>query len=323
MRKQLSFIIRITVSLALIMVLLYVMRGKYGQILDVLKGASLPVFGIAFAAFIMAIATASFRLMLIIEAQDISITFMEALSLTFIGYFFNNFLPTAIGGDVVKAYYLGKKSRNATGSYTSVFVDRAMGLFTMVLMAFFALLFFRGSLVDNTVRYSVFAITAIAVLGIIFMANKGFARRFSVLLKLVKPLEEKLIKLYHAVNKYRHHWLLMLKTLLISVVSQLMFFASYGILARSIGSRIASIDILVRMPIVSMASLLPSINGLGVREGAMVVFFGPLIGNANAFAVSILAILALLVISLIGGLIYALSPQFKVKFNEIEKGESA
>jgi len=305
------------------MVLLYIMRGKYGQIINVLKGARLPVFGIAFAVFTLATATASARLKLIIEAQDISITFMEAFSLTFIGYFFNNFLPTAIGGDVAKAYYLGRKSLNTTGSYTSVFVDRAVGLITMVFMAFVALLFFRGSIVDDTVRYSVFAITAIAVLGIVFMANKGFARRFSVLLCLVKPLEEKLVKVYHAVNQYRHHWLLMLKTLLISVVSQLCFFTFYGILALSIGSRIAPVDVLMRMPIVSMMSLLPSINGLGVREGATVVFFGPLIGNEKAFAVSILALSALLITSLIGGIIYALSPQFKVKFKEMEKGELA
>jgi hypothetical protein len=55
----------------------------------------------------------------------------------------------------------------------------------------------------------------------------------------------------------------------------------------------------------------------------MVVLFGPLIGKENALAVSILMIMLLLITSVIGGVIYALSPQFKMKLKEIEKeGES-
>ncbi|MBU0605702.1 MAG: hypothetical protein KKH77_05390, partial [Candidatus Omnitrophica bacterium] len=61
------------------------------------------------------------------------------------------------------------------------------------------------------------------------------------------------------------------------------------------------------------------INGLGVREGSMVMFFGPLIGKEQALAISILMLMLLLITSVIGGVIYALSPQFKMKLKEIEK----
>jgi hypothetical protein len=49
----------------------------------------------------------------------------------------------------------------------------------------------------------------------------------------------------------------------------------------------------------------------------MVVFFGPLIGRENAFAVSVLWLFILLIISVIGGVIYGLSPQFRVRMKEI------
>ena len=105
--KKLAFaLLRVFISVALIIILLYIMRDKYDQILAVLKNTSLPVFLLAVLAFVLAVTLASFRLKLIINAQDMKIRFREAVSLTFIGYFFNNFLPTAIGGDVVKAYYL-------------------------------------------------------------------------------------------------------------------------------------------------------------------------------------------------------------------------
>ena len=323
MKKKISPFLRTAVSLLLIIVLLYIMRGRYGDIMKALKNTDMYVFALAFAAFMAASTVASFRMKLIIEAQGIDLTFREALSLTLIGYFFNNFLPTSIGGDVVKAHYLSKHSRDTAGSYTSIFVDRAVGLVTMVFMAFAALILAGANIVDRGLAMTICTITALSVMGIIFLANRKFAKKFSALIVLVKPIETQLRNLYESTDKYRRRSGLMIVALCISVISQLFYFTCYGILALSIGSKIPVIDLLLKMPIVGMMSLLPSINGLGVREGAMVVLFGPLIGKENALAISILMIMLLLITSVIGGIIYALSPQFKMKLKEIEKeGES-
>lgn len=312
---------RIFVSGALILILLYIMRGKYGEIIAVLKGTKIAVFSLGLFIFICAIAVASIRLKLIINTQEIPVTFFEALSLTFIAYFFNNFLPTAVGGDVAKAYYLSKKTGETMGSFTSVFIDRLIGLFTMIFMAFLALVFAGKQVVDERVRYFIYAITAFAVLMIVFMMNRNFARIFSFLLFFLRPIEEKLKMAYNLIHKYKRHNIIIFQSFVTSVVSQALFFSSLGILALSIESPISIIDILLRMPIVGIVSLLPSINGLGLREGSTVVFFGPIIGKENAFAVSMLWLLALLITSLIGGIIYGLSPQFKTRFKEAEKGE--
>lgn len=295
------------------------MRGKYGQITSVLKGTDISIFMFGLAVYTGAILTASLRLGLIARAQSIKISYGESTSLTYIGFFFNNFLPTAIGGDVVKAYYLSKQSKDKTGAYASVFIDRAVGLVTMILMAFVALLFSGNGIVERPVKYMIYAITAIAVAGTAFLLNERFARKFSALFFIVRPFEKQLKKAYRAINSYRHHTLLITQTLAISIVSQLLLFASMGVLADSIGSRISAMDILLRMPVISMMSLLPSINGLGLREGATVLLFGPLIGKPNAFAVSVLVIVILLITSVIGGIIYALSPQFRIKLKDIDK----
>lgn len=291
------------------------MRGKYAQVWTAIKEANLLFLCMGLAAFIAAIAVASFRLKLIIDAQEIAqVTFAEAVSLTFIGYFFNNFLPTSIGGDVAKAYYLSRKNSEKLTSYTAVFVDRAIGLITMIFMATAALLLVQNQFVDLNVRYMIYIITLCSLLAVVFMMNKSFARKFSIFLIFIRPVEAKARKLYNAIHLYKKHTGLMIKSLIISVLSQLFFFVSIWVIARSIGSTIPPMDVLLRMPIISAVSLLPSINGLGVREGSMVFFFGPLIGKENAFAVSILLFLVLFVTSIVGGLIYALSPQFKMKW---------
>lgn len=311
---------RAFISLSFILLLLYIMRDKYPQIIRVLASTKAFIFILSFLIFILACSVASIRLKLIIGAQGIPVTFKEVLSLTFIGYFFNNFLPTAIGGDVVKAYYLSKKTDNKAGSYASIFVDRAIGLLTMILMAFVALFFVKEGVVDNTVKYIVYAITLFSMLAIVFMTNRKLASKFSFLLFFLKPVKEKLKKIYEIIHRYQYRKTLILKSFAISFLSQLLFFSSLGIVALSIGSRIPIKDILIKIPIISIMSLLPSINGLGLREGSTVMFFGPLIGQDRAFAVSILWLLILLCVSVMGGIIYGLSPQFKVKLKEIEKG---
>jgi uncharacterized protein (TIRG00374 family) len=320
MNKTLSQGLRAFVSIFFIVLLFYIMRDKYSQILSAFASTKVPIFLLALLIFAAAASVASVRLKLLIEAQDIAITLKEAMSLTFIGYFFNNFLPTAIGGDVAKAYYLSKKTDKKAGSYASIFVDRVMGLFTMIFMAFFALFFVEEGVVDPALRYIIYAITFCSVLFIVLMTNKKLAQKFSFLFFIINPIKEKFRKVYDVIHRYQYHKALMLKSFLISFLSQLLFFSSLGVVTLSIGSVIHFKDLLIKVPIISMMSLLPSINGLGLREGSTVVLFGPLIGTDKAFAVSILWLLVLLCISVAGGLIYAFSPQFKIKMKEISEG---
>ena len=134
----------------------------------------------------------------------------------------------------------------------------------------------------------------------------------------IDDINKELKKVYNAVNKYKHNSKLIFQSIVISIASQLLFFMSIGVLALSIGSRIPVMDIVLKMPIISMMSMLPSINGLGLREGSTVLLFGPSIGRENAFAVSILWLALLFVVSVAGGIVYGLSPQFRVKFKNIE-----
>ena len=239
MRKILSSAIRVFISVFFILLLLYIMRDKYPQILKALASTNVPVFFLGFLIFVAACAAASVRLQFLIGAQDIVVTLRETLPLTFIGYFFNNFLPTAIGGDVVKAYYLSHKTEDKAGSYASVFVDRVIGLITMILMAFVALLFVKEGVVDNTIKYIVYTITLCSILAIVFMTNKRLAKKFSFLLFLVKPLKEKFKKIYGIIHEYQYQKSLMVKSFAISFISQIFFFMSLWVIAMSLGGRIA------------------------------------------------------------------------------------
>lgn len=298
------------------------MRGNYGQIASAIRSTNIGIFALGFMIFLLALGVASYRLLLIIKAQgDTTVNFKEAASLTLIGLFFNNFLPTSIGGDLVKAYYLSRKTCDRMGSFASILVDRLIGLLTMIFMASAALLLIQSSIISDDIRTMLYGITVVALIVVLLVINKNFARKISWVLAFAKPLAVKLKDAYYTIHRYKNNKKLIAESLGISVVSQLLLYLAFGMIAFSIGSRISPIDALLRIPLVSLMSMLPSLNGLGLREGATVVLFAPLIGKESAFAVSILWVLVLLMASVIGGLIYALSPQFKVRLAALQNKE--
>ena len=68
-----------------------------------------------------------------------------------------------------------------------------------------------------------------------------------------------------------------------------------------------------------ICGMLPSINGLGVREGAYVLLLGGIVGKEKAFALSILWLAVVMSLSLLGGLIYMLAPRLGTRWSKIEE----
>ncbi|MFH1996261.1 MAG: lysylphosphatidylglycerol synthase domain-containing protein [Candidatus Omnitrophota bacterium] len=154
---------------------------------------------------------------------------------------------------------------------------------------------------------------ALIVILLCMLINRSFAKKFSFLLFFLKPVREKLTKLYDAIHRYRHNKKVAVQSVAISILSQVLYFSSICALAKGIGTPIAIRQVFLRMPIVCAIGLVPSIGGLGVREGAIVLLFQPLVGKEAAFALSILALVLLMTAGIIGGIIYAFSPQFRIK----------
>ncbi|MEI6863477.1 MAG: lysylphosphatidylglycerol synthase domain-containing protein, partial [Candidatus Omnitrophota bacterium] len=93
-----SAVFKVAISLSLIIVLLYIMKGNYAAIAKALKNTDIRIFAMGFAIFLAALGMTSYRLFLIIRAQGgPGVNYKEAFSLSLIGLFFNNFLPTSMG----------------------------------------------------------------------------------------------------------------------------------------------------------------------------------------------------------------------------------
>ncbi len=71
----------------------------------------------------------------LLSAEHIHIDLRRLINLYLVGIAFNHFLPTGMGGDVVKAYYIGKEGNNHSGSASAVIMSRVAGFWGMLLLS--------------------------------------------------------------------------------------------------------------------------------------------------------------------------------------------
>ena len=139
MPKTVKTIVKIAVTLAFFWVLLSFVRAN--ELLGVFARVDWLWFAISFAVTLamMAIGCAKWKTVLDLKEQRLSA--FELMKIYAIGVFFSNILPSTFGGDVVRAYYVGKLIDNQPYAAVSVFVERFSGaVFLLFLVAFAPLL---------------------------------------------------------------------------------------------------------------------------------------------------------------------------------------
>ena len=140
----------------------------------------------------------------------------------------------------------------------------------------------------------------------ILLVNKEWAKKLSFMTKfLIFPrVKQKLKDVYNTMHIYKAHKKDVFKCVIISIAAQVISFSAIYIFALGLNSHIPLKLVLLAAPVASIASMLPSINGMGVREMSLVIILRPFIGNDKALAIAFLWLCALLSIALIGGIIY-------------------
>ncbi|MFH1848126.1 MAG: lysylphosphatidylglycerol synthase transmembrane domain-containing protein [Candidatus Omnitrophota bacterium] len=324
-RRTLFNIMRAGISLAVISALVWFMRGQLGTVWHIIRQADRGLLALSFVIAAFSVILIGVRLRIIIAAQGLTLQLRDAVYLVFIGYFFNNFLPTAVGGDMVKAYYLAKKTNKKLASLACVILDRFVGSFTLMLLALIAFLAMKRSITSSTV--SVFVLVAALIFG--FAAAILFSRRMLKKFPWIKALlkrfrmYEKARAMHEVIYNYKKQPMALLNALLLSVFLQMITFTGMYFIIRSLGYSVSLVTLFLLMPLVVIASMAPSINGLGVRESCFVVLFGPIMSREGALAFGILYFIMYFAFSLAGGVVYAFGGHNRITLSDIKKAEVA
>jgi uncharacterized protein (TIRG00374 family) len=199
------------------------------------------------------------RLVVMLAIQGVRISLWTSTKLSFVGNFFNFALPGTTGGDLIKAYYLTRYTRLKTEAVTTVFLDRAIGLFGLVLLAGTSILLTRNPQQFHDLIRALVIICAVLALGslVVFSRRVREALRLPVLAARL-PMGEQILRVGRATVAMRHHKLLVLLSLAMTVALQAIVMigavimkdalhmeggASYYFIYVSIGFLIAAIPI--------------------------------------------------------------------------------
>jgi uncharacterized protein (TIRG00374 family) len=234
----------------------------------------------------------------------------------FVGMFFNLLLPTSVGGDVVRAWYLDSGSGRKQAALLSVLIDRLSGLLILLALACIAELVCPIAL--PWVRFSVWATAGCAALGLLCLpllaryltgARNGTEPTIAKSLSLGtlrSALRALALSLSHALALLCSRPRLLLSTTVLSLLVQGSNVLLLWLLARAIYAPIPASYCGIVVPMVTLLTLVPvSLNGMGVREGGMVLFLTPVgIAPATALSLAFLWFSVFVAVSLFGAGVY-------------------
>lgn len=283
-----------------------------------LKEASISYLLGAVGLYFVVQTISAYRWYLLLNPLDLEVSFLRILSLFYLGMYFNFFLPSAIGGDVVKVYYLHKDTGRLSASTASVFLDRDIGMGGLVLAAT-AVAAYGGTRVppETGVRLApLFALIGVAFiianLALFYRPSYNLLHRILSLFKM-KKADEKVERLYDSFNAYRGKWALIAVTLAASLAIQAGCAFVNMLAANAIGlhTQHGWIDYMVFVPAIGLIGMIPlSVNGAGWREASYILLFQSVALGDPSQATHLAATLSLVwlgimvITSLPGGIVY-------------------
>jgi uncharacterized protein (TIRG00374 family) len=216
----------------------------------------------------------------------------------FVGMYFNLFLPTSVGGDVLKVHFLSRDEGRRLMAAYSVVGDRLFGLVAMVLLGAWAV-GLRPDILPGHI------VTALSLGGIVILCGLV---GLPFLHRILRGLRPKLVERLSGVLVLWQRPRKILAVLGLSFCLQALGMGAVSLLGRGIGIELPLVFYFASLPLINIATAIPiSLSGIGVREGTFVYFLGIKgVQPEQALCLGILFFSIQVASSLLGGVAYAL-----------------
>ncbi len=283
------------------------------------------------------------RWRMVLRVQGLALPFPRAAEISLVAHFFNSFLLGTVGGDVMKAYCAARETHHKkTEAVVTVFVDRVIGLWAMLVFATVMLipnlwLFERLGLRHAFLRIfsepsaglaDLFRITSkepivsatVMLLGMTFLAtvfvflafrggvSRGWSGARDFLRKL--PKGDALERSLESCRKFGQERGFFTRALALSMALNFLCVLQFWVLSRGLDMDVPLLALCLVVPTVICLAAVPiAPAGLGVREYLFVQLLTAAVAGADPTAclsLSLLAFAGSLFWSLIGGVVYAL-----------------
>jgi uncharacterized membrane protein YbhN (UPF0104 family) len=291
--------------------LLYLLfsRVDVSRLWTVARQASPAWLAAALVLYLVMILLSAWRWGVLLRAQHVSIPYGVLTQSFLVATFFNNFLPSNIGGDVIRVTDTAKVAGSKTLATTVVLIDRALGLLGLALMAATgATLMQRMAVgpVGPRVLWAGFGLGAMIATPALLMPEAAT--------RLLQPLrvfhqewvDARIEKLTYALTRFKETPVAIASCFAGAIAVQAVLVLFYVAIARSMNISIGFSELAVIVPVSFIVQMVPlSVNGFGVREATFGFYFTRLgLPLESALLVSFMGAAMIMLFSTSGGLIY-------------------
>lgn len=271
------------------------------------------------------------RWRLLLSVQGIRIGVREASRLTLLAYFVSMAVPGMVGGDLVKAYFVARKTHQKAHVMVSVFVDRLLGICGLTTMAIvmLAIVWSAGIMDVGSVRGPAVAIaTAVIAIAVtsVFLLHPPLRRTLRLQkLYLKLPFSHFVSGAGSALDVYRQHARCLIQALGITCVAQIIGIGSLALIGMGLSLSAVWYTYFLYIPLVEIISAVPVTPGaVGVMEELYIFFLASVDSESKILALALLVRLSLILAVLPGAVVamfWAKLPQTEVVQAELDIGE--
>jgi len=266
---------------------------------------------LAFSLQLLTVFPAVQRWRLILRNFEVRMSFVPLLKLAFIGSFFNLFLPTGIGGDFVRAFYLSRDvGRGISSILTTILLERSGGLCALLLIGTIssALSDLEVSGIPAVYLFLILLVGYTLINLLLFLP--WIHTQIDLRLKRWKfdSIAAQMEMIYQGLQTLRRDGRTLGSSLLLSLIVQFNSILVMWILAQAIGITASFSTFFIFIPLINLTLMIPlAISGFGLREGAYYLLFSQVgIPAEMSITLSLMSYLVLLLAGFPGALFYTL-----------------
>jgi glycosyltransferase 2 family protein len=307
--SRIPALLRIGISAVLLAWLLS--RADLASVVRVLLNADLRLLAAAFALNLMGWTLSVTRWRLLLRARGVAVSFGTTLRSYLTGIFFNNLLPSTVGGDSVRIYDSWRWGAGKAGAVAVVGVDRLTGLLALLSLAVVAVVL-APQLLSGVPLLRLWillgALGLVTVAGIALIPDARVRAWIHPLLGWAPAFVRRTAgKVSGSLRAFRDEPRVVRRSLGISLILQVTVVLHAFLLTRALGLQVPLMALFFIMPVALVIMSVPfSVNAIGIREGVFAFFLGLFgVSLSGALAFSWLAFGFILLQGAIGGLVYA------------------
>ena len=277
--KNKNLILRVFgTALAILLIVLLIEREGWNEITSSLKEISLPIFALALLSLLVSRLFVILRWHVLLRSGGVMIPFSRTAQLTLTGLFASNYLPTTIGGDVVRLGGAMRLGYDRAVCLASIAADRVIGMAGMFCAVPFGLIPAWSALNATTLQLS---------------AMPPFVAKVTDFIR----------RTLHSFSLWRKQPAALISSLLYTWGNMIFIFASLYILIGGLGEHVPYSLVAGIWSLAYFVTLIPiSINGYGVQELSLTFLFSHVAGltPAHSLAAAVLIRIVFLVASVPG-----------------------